>query len=139
MNSRHKQTLPGTAAAVAGEPVRLRAHAGPMRPPSLPIIVLPITRWEYKDIYEKDENFDIVYANGEPVVSDQWVIVYFLTPDGREIEGEFDREPFDKFLFPALFQASMTFWESLSPRDPLYKKRKDILDDLMELKKRFDL
>lgn len=136
MNSRNKPALPGIAAAGVGEPVRLRVHAGPMRPPT---ISLPITRWEYRDLYEKDESFDIVYVDGEPVVLDQWVIVYFLAPDGTEIQSEFDRAPFDRFLFPMLFQASITFWEELSPRDPLYKRRKDILDDLMELKKRFGL
>jgi hypothetical protein len=104
-----------------------------------PVLGLPIVRWEYRALYEKNEKFEIVFRAGKPVVTEEWVIVYFLTPDGAEMTGEFEKDPFDKFIFPSLFTASLSFWLAMTPADPLYERRDIILEDLEELRQRFRL
>lgn len=131
MNSRSRPVRPVTVAVVGS----VAATASPA-PPTLE---LPIVRWEYKLLYEKDEDFEIVFRNGKPVIGDEWVVLYFLAPDGSEIEAQFDKAPFDRFIFPMLFEASISYWLALTPADPLYERRDDILENLMELKQRFRL
>lgn len=90
-------------------------------------------------MYEKDDNYDIVIKDGDPIVVDAWVTVYFMAPDGSELFAAFEREPFDLFIFPSLFAASIAYWMDMSPGDPLFQMRSGVLEDLMELKKRFKL
>lgn len=101
-----------------------------------PTLTLPLIRWEYRELYEKDENYDVVLVEGEPTVVDAWVTAYFLVPDGSEICAEFDRAPFDRFIFPALFAASVAYWEEMSASDPLFPRRSAILEELEEMRKR---
>lgn len=103
--------------ATAGAEARL-AH---VRPPALG---LPVLRWEYKELFEKNEKFNVVTdKKGDPVVCLSWVVIYLQAVDGTEIELEVDREHFDRYFFPHLLYPSLLFWRQVKSGDALYPQR----------------
>lgn len=94
-------------------PVRVKA----------PTLGLPVLRWEYRELPEKDEKFQIVYRDGKPVICMSWVIIYLQAPDGTEFEVEVERKEFDAYLFPQLLLPSLLFWRQVRPGDALYPQR----------------
>jgi hypothetical protein len=98
-----------------------------------PMLGLPVLRWEYRDLYEKNERFNIVIdKEGNPVVGLSWVVIYLQCVDGSELELEVDRREFDTHLFPQLIYPSLLFWRQVKPGDELYAQRGKWLPRLEE-------
>ena len=103
------------------------------------LLGLPILFWEYRESFEKDERFNFVIRHGRKQVVDSWVVIHLLAPDGSDLCVEVDRRPFDKVIFPLVFFPCLLFWRDMSPADPLYPRRDEILATLLELKRRSNL
>lgn len=130
MNSR-KQPIFAGSRGVASDDLQVVSVKEP-----IPTLSIPIIRWEYREIYEKDEDFEIIYRNGRPKVFDSWVVIYALGTDGSEIQLEVDRAPFDRFILPMIFYPCFLFWKNMPPSHTLYSRRDVVLEELLELKRR---
>lgn len=89
----------------------------------LPGLDLPIIKWEFKELVDR--------SGDEPKVLDAWVIVWFQTPGGEELEGSFEREPFERLVMPKLVGPSIRFWKDVRVGDPLFPKRAEMLSRLL--------
>lgn len=73
------------------------------REEDIEVLGLLVSRWEYKELYEKDSRFNVVQDGvGNPKVGDAWVTLYLRAEDGTEIPMDVDRPLFDEFLLPRL-------------------------------------
>jgi len=104
----------------------------------LPTLNLSILRWEYKHLYEKDDAGDPVEGPNGPALLDSWVILYLLSPAGKTVVMEVEREPFEKYILPQHIDAVISFWWSVRPGDPYFQQKDEVLEDLLRQKKNRD-
>jgi hypothetical protein len=135
MSSRKQQALVG----LQNDEPEKKTSAVPDVKRTPQLLGLPVLYWEYKEIFEKDERFNLVIRLGKQQVVDSWVVVHLLAPDGSEICVEVDRKPFDRVIFPLVFYPCLLFWRDMSPASPFYARRDTILPELLELKRRSNL
>lgn len=133
MSSKSRQAQVG----IAGVDARTECHTigkDGVRRKAPPTVALPVLHWEYKEIHEKDELFELVLVDGVPVIADAWVELWVLAPDGEEIRFDIDRTPFDRFILPMLLYPSILFWQGVKQGDPLYSKKAAALEQLNSYK-----
>lgn len=96
-------------------------------PPNFNTIVL---RWTYHDLYEKDDDFEVVLKDGLPIVADSWVELYLIVPSGDEVMMEVEKDPFEKYILPPLIEPSIAFWTSIRSGSPLHRFKAEMLEIL---------
>jgi len=104
----------------------------------LPSLNLSILRWEYKKLYEKDEEGDLVEGPSGPVVLDSWVILHLLSPAGKPVMMEVELEPFERHILPQHLDAVIAFWRAVRLGDPYFRQKDEVLEDLLRQKKKRD-
>lgn len=98
---------------------------------SMPNLDLPIVRWEIKEIFEKDDDFNVILKDGKPIVADSWVILY-VSVGGVEVAMEVEREPFEKRLLPLFLEPTVNYWRTMKPDHPLFPLRAATLAQLLK-------
>lgn len=97
---------------------------------------LQVLRWERKHLVEKDEDFNPVLKDGQPILLDAWVIVTAST-GGRKFNIEVDEADFDKNILPRVLDPLIRFWRSIEVGHALFTEREATLAFLLEQKARF--
>jgi len=105
---------------------------------TLPFLNLSILRWEYRELYEKDEEGDLVEGLSGPLVLDAWVILHLLSSTGNPVMMEIEREPFEKYVLPQHIDAVIAFWRAVRSGDPYFFQKEEVLEDLLKQKKKRD-
>ncbi len=104
----------------------------------LPTLELQVTGWEIKELLEKDEEYKVVLINGKPNVLDAWVIVS-VRVGTHEFPIEMELREFEKFVLPKALDPLIRFWQTVGTGHPLFPRREETMQRLLETKERFSL
>ncbi len=102
---------------------------------ALPLFGLHVYRWEYRELYEKDDDGDFVEdRNGKRNVVDRWVHLFFLSSTGVELLVEMEARSFEQHVLPKILEPLSTFWKNMKPNDSRYSRRADMLEEIQRHK-----
>ncbi len=97
---------------------------------------LQVLRWERKYLVEKDEDYNPVMVNNEPIILDAWVIITVLAGK-KEFNIEVDEPEFNKNILPKILDPLIRFWRSVQVGHALFRRREEMLTFLIEQKAQY--